>query len=215
MSQAITESTLLNDFESITKRLEVIERIRVPEVTSLTAEAVDGAEADLLVDSAGTYGGPFLWRCKFRAATPGAYKWHPLGALELLAEQTANVGLVTSTTYVTSGSLAALPALVIPVAGDWRITVAATGMYKTTTAGTGFISYSVGAAAAADADAALLFANAAPGDVEASLSATRPKLAIPAGTTVQAKARTSAGQFFPTGNALFPCALRAMPVRIG
>ena len=84
-----------------------------PEVTSLPTVPADGMTVDLLVDSAGAYGGPFLWRCKYRAATVGS-KWHVLSGGPPLISKNATSDAFTNTTY-------ALPAnpvsIVAPVTG--------------------------------------------------------------------------------------------------
>lgn len=52
-------------------------------VTALPSSPVDGQEIYLVVDVAGTYGGPYMWHCRYQAAIVDAYKWevlsgHPL-----------------------------------------------------------------------------------------------------------------------------------------
>lgn len=42
----------------------------VPLVAALPANAADGAEVDLLVDAAGAYGGPVVWRMRNRLTNP-------------------------------------------------------------------------------------------------------------------------------------------------
>jgi hypothetical protein len=73
-------------------------------------------EVDLVVDDAGTFGGPFLWRCKYRAASAGTYKWHVIGQQAMWKND------VTSITKTASGPGDPLtgtigPSITIPNAG--------------------------------------------------------------------------------------------------
>jgi hypothetical protein len=91
--------------------------VSVPEVTTLPATPYDGQIVDLLVDSAGTYGGPFLYRCKYRAATAGAYKWQVIGPPILNAEVLTGQA-VTSAGWANAATVG--PDITVPFAGNWE-----------------------------------------------------------------------------------------------
>lgn len=116
----------------------------VPTVTSLPSGPLDGQEVDLLVDTAGTYGGPFLWRCKYRAAS-GTYPWHVMGEPELFIENSQTAAIAATTSYA---DLPGSPnTLVLPNAGSYDVDVEA---WIAAVGGQAYLSYTVGAGAAAD-----------------------------------------------------------------
>lgn len=94
----------------------------VAEVTELPPSPADGQTVDLVVDTVGTYGGPYLWRMKYRAATSGAYKWHPVGALSGLRifDPAGAAGTLTNGVV---GELTGTPNLNVPVAGVWEFAI--------------------------------------------------------------------------------------------
>jgi hypothetical protein len=98
-----------------------------PEVTALpTTDLTDGQEADLIVDSAGAYGGPYIWRFKYRAATAGTYKWHAIGPEPLshrvMPGQThPGGGPAVWADLATVG-----PLITVPFAGIYRVDFGAT-----------------------------------------------------------------------------------------
>jgi hypothetical protein len=84
------------------------------EVTSLPTDPFDGQEVDLVVDSLGTYGGPYLWHCKYRAATTAPYRWHVFGGEALWAY----VGPSQTRSLGSYGDLATVgPSITVPFAG--------------------------------------------------------------------------------------------------
>jgi hypothetical protein len=122
----------------------------VLEVSALPNPATNGQVVDLLVDSAGAYGGPYLWRCRYRAATPGTAKWHVLGNGPPLRVSVVTAGdeSTASTTYVALTTPG--PAITVPLVGDWIVDLEES-IYGT--AGChGLMSYDIGATAAVDAD---------------------------------------------------------------
>lgn len=95
-----------------------VQAASVPEVTVLPGVGADGQEVDLLVDAAGTYGGPYLWRCKYRAATPAPYRWHVMTASPLVSEY--HPGEATTFSPNAWGSVSANePSIYLPFAGIW------------------------------------------------------------------------------------------------
>lgn len=87
-------------------------------VTALPDPAYNNQETLLEVDTAGTYGGPYYWHCKYRAATSGS-KWHVIGAPSLRhtgsAQFTGSTANVSTYTTWTDG-----PTITVPVAGVWQ-----------------------------------------------------------------------------------------------
>jgi hypothetical protein len=93
----------------------------VPEVTSLpTTGLIEGQEVDQLVDNAGTYGGPYLWRCKYRSGTTGTSKWHAVGgpAPLFISDLTARTHPGGSAVWA---DLTVAMGIVIPVAGVYQL----------------------------------------------------------------------------------------------
>lgn len=191
----------------------------VPIVTSLPIDPVGTPEVDLVADDTGTYGGPYLYRCKYRAASAGIYKWHVIGAAPYLeVASLLNHGGFSNSAYASVPNFAAgstLPSLTIPFAGDWDITVFSQEYYVNS-AGVTYdrLSYSVGATAAQDIDGIVMWTPG--GDRLQALEFTRRKTGIAAGTVLQMQAKVVAGVLYPNNNtANRPIGLRAKPVRIG
>jgi hypothetical protein len=125
-------------------------------VTTLPASPVDGQEVYYQSTTAGTGGGATdtmatvgaVWHLRYRAASASAYKWEVVGASPM------QVGVDASET-TTSTSYAALatagPAITLPLAGDYLVSVAAR-TYGTTQNGSGYMSYDKGATGALDID---------------------------------------------------------------
>jgi hypothetical protein len=179
----------------------------VPEVTSLPGSPYDGQMVDLLVDSAGTYGGPFLWRCKYRLASPSPHRWHIIGdAPPVGIEGSGSYGSITTTAYASLG----MPSLQLPNAGVYMVEVwSQQALILNAANAYGRLSYKIGAAAAVDADAAVAYGTA----TNATISYMRQKT-IATAALLQLQANASAGNFYPNGNNLVPLGIRAYPVRI-
>lgn len=88
-------------------------------VTTLPASPYDKQEVDLVVDDAGTYLGPVVWRCKYRAATAGANKWHVIGSGPGLWIRDTSGCTRTLATTGDSQTGTSGPAITIPNAGIW------------------------------------------------------------------------------------------------
>lgn len=116
-----------------------------PLVTTLPIRPADGDEVAFLADDAAGV----VWRLRYRARAPSVYRWEFIGGSPLTAGRDG-LDSTTSTTYVAG---AADQSITIPqsIRGDYLISHGAL-MYQTT-GGVGFVSYSVGSAAASDADA--------------------------------------------------------------
>jgi hypothetical protein len=87
------------------------------DVTALPASPTDGQTVDLLADGAAAYGGPYLWRVKYRAATPGTAKWHVLSAVPLRALGNGGAQFNSNNVFQTAN----IPSITIAVAGDYDV----------------------------------------------------------------------------------------------
>lgn len=178
-------------------------------VTALPGAPYNGQEVLYLADAAGTYGGPYAWLCRYRSTNPdgsantATYKWdvidgaHPLDRRVDTSETTGGTGYVDLATVG--------PAITVPVAGDWDITLEA--YIAPGTAGLrGYMSVQVDATTATDIDAAIMLTG------EATVTKTRRKPGLAAGTVLTSKYRINT-----SGNtvAFAQRLLRAHPVRLG
>lgn len=146
----------------------------VPEVTALPVSPVDGQIVDLLVDSAGTYGGPYLWRCKYRAATAAPYRWHIVGGSML----SAFIATSQSRTLGTYGDLTTVgPAITVPFSGIYVPTISS-GISLVGNSGFGLIDVQNGATVADGAEYLGQQAPSAQGAIAIISSASREQAAI-------------------------------------
>lgn len=199
-------------WDAITARFLPVAFPAVPEVTTLPNPGTDGQIVDLLVDSVGTYGGPYLWRVRYRSATSGTSKWHVIGGshLALDRESTSNESSYGIAGYANM----VVGTLVIPFAGDYWIEPWTNGAFHDTSGSYGWFSYKIGAAAASDLDALQVRGDGQ--NQTLGLSFKRRKTGIAAGTVLQPQSKaTGAGLFYPTGNAAVAHGLRAYPIRLG
>jgi len=90
----------------------------VPLVTSLPASPVDGQQIDYLADSAGTNGGPAIWRLRYRAASASASKWEYISGSPLMKIYNQNDQLAGFSAN-TWGSVTNDPSIIAPLAGDY------------------------------------------------------------------------------------------------
>lgn len=93
-------------------------------VTTLPSSPTDGQEVFLRVDQAGTYGGPYLWHCRYSASLSGTSKWEVLAGPALRIEGIGGRFWTTqeatqSTTYTTLAT--AGPTIAVPVAGVYEM----------------------------------------------------------------------------------------------
>jgi len=107
----------------------------------------DGYEVYLQVDS--TSGSN--WHLRYNSGSASAYKWEYLGGTPLSSE-VISANSSSSATYAALS--AAGPTITIPRPGDYRVTIGATVTIPNTDGNmTVYMSYDIGAVAAADADA--------------------------------------------------------------
>ena len=150
--------------------------------TTPPATPSDGQLFGLVVDAAKG----IVWQFRYNAGSASPYKWEFTGGPSLTSE-------IASNETTNSGSYAALstpgPALALPRAGDYEISIGATVARWVSSATEGWMSYDVGGTAAADADAIQL---ATPDADAASIFRTRTKTGLGA-VTLTAKYRSVTG----------------------
>lgn len=113
--------------------------------TSLPSSPVDGHLYDYLADA--TNG--IVWRFRYNAGSASSYKWEFIGGAPLFAiidtQETAPI-----TTYGDCATVG--PSIVLPLAGDYDVTIGAQVYGSIGAAGKTAMSYAIGATAAAAAD---------------------------------------------------------------
>lgn len=173
-------------------------------VTALPGSPADGQECYFQSSAMATDG--VAWHLRYRSASASAYKWEFLGGAALLTGS-VNARTVTSTTYV------AIPTdpctLTIPLAGDYDITIQAAAYQSTTHLSNQFLSYSVGATAAADLWALNIGVTAH----KSAGGVTNRHLGVAASASIAEKGRienAGSGQLSVNNRRLF-----AIPVRVG
>lgn len=172
-------------------------------VTSLPSGPADGDECHLLVDATGTYGGPYLWHCRYRAATPAPYRWHVVGGPEVFVEGSAFTGgpYAVTTTYA---NLAGPVSLVLPNAGVYDVSIES-WIAVTAIGGYCYLSYTIGATASADTSACITGSAA----YASSIRKRRQTIASAATLTIQGRADATANMYIQRPR------LSAIPSRIG
>lgn len=172
----------------------------IPVVTTLPAMPVDGQEVYFLADAANGV----VWHLKYRAADPSAYKWQVLSGAALFSEVVPG----ETRTNAAYGPLAtAGPSIALPLAGDYDIDIGALAYASVPTQV--FMSYAVGGAAAADADAASIDVNNNVENAYMVIQRRRRKPGLGAVSLI-AQYRT------PTGTGGWANRfMRALPVRVG
>jgi hypothetical protein len=145
-------------------------------VTSLPASGFNGQIIDHLADA--TNG--VVHRYRYRAAAPAPYRWEFVGGSPLEAESSA-AGTRASTAYGDLTGTSVGPALTVPLAGDYLVTVEANIQNN---AGEGRIAPQFGAAAVNPDDAA---AGGESANLTVDASKTSRRTIAAAGTTVTAK----------------------------
>lgn len=127
-------------------------------------------------------------RWEFVYRTADTY-WYFIGGPPLTSE-------VTTTESTASATYAALttpgPAVVIPFAGDYRVTIEALVSMNATVGDTAFMSYDIGGTGAVDADSGETQAQATANVFQGVVSRSRVKTGLTA-VTLTSKYRTSAG----------------------
>lgn len=152
-----------------------------PTVTALPANPVNGMVVYYLADS--TNG--VVWPLKYRSASASTYKWECVGGPPLYAEvQTAESTSSTSyTNLATTG-----PSITVPLEGDYVVSTGCAVANGGAVLGA-FMSYAIGASAAADADGC--FAQVATPGFDTSVSRARLKTGLAASTALVAKYKNS------------------------
>lgn len=112
--------------------------------TTLPASPTNGQEYFYVADA--TNG--IVWHLRYRTASASAYKWEVVGGPALFDEQTANdsVNVNTYTVLPSAG-----PNIALPLAGDYLIEIGCRA-WANTISRSQFMSYQIGATAAADTD---------------------------------------------------------------
>lgn len=154
----------------------------IPMVTSLPSSADNGDEI-VLTDSlsAGTY----HWHLRYVAAR-STNKWVFVGGSPAITSTTASEG--TSSTAYTALTTAG-PSFTIPVAGDYLVEIVAQ-VTQSSAAGAAYMSYAIGATAAADTEAAVVTQSST---YIGTITSKKNHSALAASTALVAKYRMSGG----------------------
>jgi len=157
----------------------------VPLVTALPGSPVDGQEV-LLTDSltAGTY----QWHLRYVAAR-ASNRWVFVGGPPAYSEVATRETSATANAYVALATPG--PSIAVPVAGDYLVSLGAAG----DNAGGNYalrMSYDIGATAAVDADAAMIFTDSSIAGVGRAAN-SRPRRKTLAAGTLTAKYKSSGG----------------------
>lgn len=176
---------------------------RVMRVDTLPSSPSDGDEVYYQSAAMLSAGVP-AWHLKYNLAMSGSYKWEVLSAKGLTSEQqnydAGNSDSVTSTSFVSMPSNSG-PAITVPLAGDYDIEIMAQLQ------GNAVLSYSIGAATAADGDGIL---NAASGS-NGNPYRKRRKTGIAASSAITAKQRSLDG----SAGVTLRRAMFVTPIRVG
>ena len=160
----------------------------------------DGFEVRFLADA--TNGN--VWHLRYRSGSTSPYQWEFIGGSSLYAFDPADAAATQTNGSYVNTSVAA--SLTLPLAGDYDIENGGYGFGSVVVAN--MLSYSVGATAASDTDAAH-----ADGTAGESATSLRRKTGVSAASVLQQKMRNGSGV-----SATIHWAnrfLRATPVRVG
>jgi hypothetical protein len=171
----------------------------VPLVTTLPPSPADGQVIDYLADSANGV----IWRFRYRAASASAYKWEFVGG----APMQATAGSVDSTTSTTYADLPNGPSVTVPLAGDYQVEH---GGYlrNSLTATSTLMSFSLGAAAAVEANSVVVDSVASGNGSAVARTQRITGLAASAAITAKYRVLSGTGTFIYRG-------LTVTPVRVG
>lgn len=197
------------DMQSMADRLD---NIATPKyVTSLPGSPADGDEIFYMADS--TNG--VIWHFRYRAASASTYKWEYVGGPSLHATITASDEATTSTSYTALGT--AGPNITVPLAGEYDVQLRCNAFGSAASVGV-YMSFSTGATAASDADAAMVQVAAGGTDVHGLHRVVR-KTVTAAATVLSAKYRVSSGTGTYRGPSSVPAnaprEMRVTPIRVG
>lgn len=181
----------------------------IPVVTSLPASPFDGQEVYYAADIANG----IKWHLKYNATSVSIYKWEYLGGNPKFSEVLTNVGTVTSTSYVSSGSAGSMPSVVAPLAGEYDIELYLARANMQTSSAYAYISPSIGGVTATDADGGYMYiGSGAPLVIERIIK--RQKTIPAANSVVQMQARTTSGTFYPNDGGAQPLRTSVLPKRV-
>lgn len=170
----------------------------VTTLPSGTGFPFDGQEIYFVADA--TNG--IVWHLRYRAAASGSYKWERVGGSPLTSE-VATFSNLSPTSYTNWSG----PAITVPVAGDYEITLGFRPYKFDAGKGTAYMSFAVGATAAVDADAVQATLDQ---DTSASVARSLRKNAIPASSALVSQFRASTGTWSPS-----IAWMQAVPIRVG
>jgi hypothetical protein len=172
-------------------------------VSSLPASPVDGQMCYFQTSSMATDG--IVWHLKYRAGSGSSYKWEFVGGSKWLKEVSTQE-TTASTSYANLATTG--PTVTAPLAGEYVVFLSAE-MWDFTSPATVWMSYSVGAAAAVDADAIEISPNG--GETAGAFHVTREKIkTLAASDALTAKYKVNAG----TGSFRYRV-IAIIPIRVG
>lgn len=191
------------DIQALAVKLDIV--AGGPLVTTLPASPADGQECYFVADSANGV----IWHLRYRAAATGSFKWEFVGGPGLYAEGVGQQTVAGTGAYV---DLPGGPAVTLPLAGDYDITIGTKDLGSTGNGQAAYMSYQIGAAVASDNDGIFNYifmsAGARP-DVSVSISRTRRKPGLGA-VALTAKYKTTSGTLNARDRMI-----SATPVRVG
>jgi hypothetical protein len=174
-------------------------------VTSLPVSAVDGQEIYYQADA--TNG--IVWHLRYNAGSASTYKWEFIGGSSLSADVPAQPGGETSasTTYADVATVG--PQITVPLAGEYLVGVQFEGWNTSAVSFNIYAAPKFGAAATADADAAITGGTIANIVMTASRQDMRRTIAV-AATVVKAQYKVTGGTGVYRNRTL-----TVKPVRVG
>jgi hypothetical protein len=180
----------------------------IPVVTALPSSPTDGQTIDYLADA--TNG--IVWRFKYRVASTSPYKWEFIGGawiMQFVGQQSYRGASTSYGSINTVSPDAASPmTITLPLAGDYDFEIGAQMSMDQANA-QGFISYTVGAAAANDGWGIGFRSSSTVSDFGATRS--RRHLGLAAGTTLSVQGRSPNVAIMYSYDRTF----KARPVRVG
>jgi hypothetical protein len=195
------------DMLALATKLDNYSAIAPARVTVLPVAPVDGQE--IYFQSAAMAPLGVIWRLRYNSASASAYKWEFVGGGDLGAEVATLEG-TASTGYTNLATVG--PDVLVPLAGEYMITLSASIIPPAVNDGAGAMSYQFGATPASDGDAIVGQTPAATATMGATCSRLIRRTLATAGVTISARYR-SAGT---AGTAQFSRrSLVLRPVRVG
>jgi hypothetical protein len=180
----------------------VLLNVLAPDVSILPSSPIDQQECQYVSDAARG----IKWHLRYRAGSSSAYKWEFVGGTYLHVES-INTGVLSNTGFTSYAAGGGGIAITVPLAGDYEIEIGCAA-YATSSVDA-MMSYTVGAAAALDADRALIGATS--GYAQAGSRAT-VKTGIAAATAIAAAYRTGTAG---VSTSFIDAWMRLRPVRVG